>query len=488
MRIQSAIRREAQNEIPDKTRLDSLASELDNNKKAYGVIREKIAVDFPAYASFTGIIEPLTLKEVQEGAIRENEVLLEYVVSDSGCFVFVVKSDTMDVLDLDLLQEDLDEMVTALRTPFSELKNVMDINYDLDLAHELYLKLFAPAEKYILPENHVVVIPDGMLYYLPFDALVTQLKHRETEDVWYSEYRNVEYLIERYAISYSLSASLLDPKLMAGKQNKQNLKGRLFAVGNPNYQTLGGDVIELRGSLGWKFEPLTYSAEEVESIGEIMGNSKIYLAEEATEKNVKKEAYGYEFLHFSTHGLLDEKQPLYSGIVLTYDDSDTDDGFLQAYEIINLDLNADLVTLSACETGLGKLRRGEGIIGLTRAFMYAGARSVLVSLWSVYDPSTTRLMITFYKDLKKGLNHAQSLRQAKLQLMQKTTEKGGKEISYSHPFFWAPFVIMGQADAEFDDRGLIRSQTWVVGFIVLGLSMLLLFLFTRRFNLKGGKK
>jgi len=207
--------------------------------------------------------------------------------------------------------------------------------------------------------------------------------------------------------------------------------------------------------------------------------SKMYVGNNATEENVKKESGNFSLLHFSAHGLLDEKRPLYSGVVLALEDEEKDDGLLQTYEIFNLDLNADLVTLSACNTGLGKLHRGEGLIGLTRAFMYAGAKSVLVSLWSVHDQSTTSLMKNFYKNLiEKGLNPKKALREAKLQLLRDSSEIQGNEILYSNPFFWAPFVLIGDTDFEFVEEKRRIIPSWMFGFLILlifGIPILFLY-------------
>jgi CHAT domain-containing protein len=213
----------------------------------------------------------------------------------------------------------------------------------------------------------------------------------------------------------------------------------------------------------WELHPLEYSGREVADIARLYKPDEvaIYLGPTATEENVK----GNEHLstarriHFATHGLISEKQPQYSGLVLslpfkedpgpktqdpgpsTKDQEprtkDTvEDGLLQVYEIFNLTLNADLVVLSACETGLGKEVKGEGLIGLTRAFLYAGTPSVAVSLWSVADRSTARLMVNFYEGLDRVKDKAEALRQAKLELMQSPR--------YAHPYYWAPFILVGE--------------------------------------------
>jgi CHAT domain-containing protein len=225
----------------------------------------------------------------------------------------------------------------------------------------------------------------------------------------------------------------------------------------------------------WKLRRLQYSRREVQRIARLYPQEDIllHLGEAATEENVKTEGRlsHYRFIHFAAHGLLNENKPQYSGIVLTLpqkedprpktqDPRPTDpaapasslheqttkdkgqgtrdtaeDGLLQVYEIFNLKLNADMVVLSACETGLGKEVKGEGLIGLTRAFLYAGTPSVVVSLWKVEDRSTAELMTQFYRHLKDGQrSKAAALRQAQLELIRTGV----------HPYFWAPFVLVGQ--------------------------------------------
>ena len=185
---------------------------------------------------------------------------------------------------------------------------------------------------------------------------------------------------------------------------------------------------------------LPYSGLEIQNIAKLFPTAQadIYIRREANEEKVKEKdrLRGYKYVHFATHGLINERKPDFSSIVLTQDDDRTEDGFLQAAEIFNLDMNADLVVLSACQTGLGKMVRGEGMIGLTRAFIYAGSRSVLVSLWSVSDVSTAKLMEKFYQNLIRGKQEkTEALRQAQLHMI-------ANEES-SHPFYWAAFVLIG---------------------------------------------
>jgi CHAT domain-containing protein len=186
---------------------------------------------------------------------------------------------------------------------------------------------------------------------------------------------------------------------------------------------------------------LSESRKEALQIASLFGQQKsaLLLSDKAREEAVKNspDLSTARRIHFATHGLISERQPQLSGLVLTLDNDPAEDGLLQMREIFNLKLNAELVVLSACETGLGKEMKGEGVIGLTRAFQYAGASNVVVSLWRVADRSTADLMIDFYRHMQSGLDKAQALRRAKLQMIESSP--------FSHPYYWAAFVMNGEA-------------------------------------------
>ncbi|WP_115374526.1 CHAT domain-containing protein [Adhaeribacter pallidiroseus] len=199
-------------------------------------------------------------------------------------------------------------------------------------------------------------------------------------------------------------------------------------------------------SRGWLLNgqyvsPLLASKREVETIAQLFRQrqnaAKVYLYDQAREEQLKAgDITHYNYLHLATHGFVNESYPELSGLILAQDSTSKEDGILYMGEIYNLRLNADLVTLSACETGLGKLANGEGVIGLTRALMYAGARNIVVSFWKVPDNSTADLMEDFYTALISGEDKAQALQTAK--------RKMARADKYKHPFYWAPFVLVGK--------------------------------------------
>jgi CHAT domain-containing protein len=247
--------------------------------------------------------------------------------------------------------------------------------------------------------------------------------------------------LSQYLITYAPSATVLTK--IEKRKEEDEPPARLIAFGNPDFnaEEVTGESAS-RGIMqtfykerGIHFDSLPFTLQEVENLKAIYKDATIYTGDDAREARAKNECPEYRFVHFATHGILDELEPMYSGVVLTLAGKQDEDGFLQAYEVYNLRLNTDLVVLSACQTGLGKIFKGEGVVGLSRAFMYAGTRSIAVSLWPVVDQSTALLMENFYEHLHDGKDKDEALRQAQLHLL--------NETEFALPAFWAPFVLIG---------------------------------------------
>jgi len=309
-------------------------------------------------------------------------------------------------------------------------------------ARRIYRELVFPFEDHVSPLiEHLIIVPDGILHYLPFETLIKN-------DMKTSEHK---YLIELYDISYAPSVSSL-VHLMQKERPKKYAKA-LLAVGNPVYLLKGvkksrhedkhGDVLrEIFLNDGFELSPLPYSRKEIRRVTRCFPKERvdILLDSQAREESIKNRPLEeYQIIHFACHGFLDEKTPMRSALVLTLDDNIEEDGFLQAREISNLSLSADLVVLSACQTGKGRLENAEGVLGLPRTFFYAGARSTISSLWKISDKSTSEIMPSFYRYLTAGKNKATALRLAKLEMLRSP---------YSHPFYWAAFVLNGDYSWE----------------------------------------
>ncbi len=389
----------------------------------------------------------LTTQSMQRELLEPDVALLEYVVGEDKSFAWLVSKDKVAHAVLPA-QKELTRLVTEYRKSIAERlpgsggrQSVASLS---QAGRQLYQILVRPFEADLISIRKLIIVPDHALAYLPFETLVTDRSPS-------SDPRS-QYLLERFAVSYAPSGSAL----AAVKANSARAQATGFmAFGDPVYQQadLGQERSAIRGSeasragyyleRGLDLRRLPYTRTEVTSIGLLfpVADRKVFLGAEANEEKVKSEPLAhYRYVHFATHGVVDEENPLRSGVILSLEGNEKEDGVLQVSEIMRLKLNADLVTLSACRTGMGKVVNGEGVLGLTRAFIYAGTRSVVASLWNVNDTATAELMKEFYQNLKRGMSKDEALRQAKLRLLR------GKQQTWHHPYFWASFVLVGASN------------------------------------------
>jgi CHAT domain-containing protein len=280
----------------------------------------------------------------------------------------------------------------------------------------------------------IIVIPDGILNYLPFETIRIHDGVRE------------KYLIESFALSYCPSASTL--RMLTGGSQKKEWKKTILAIGGPKYgdylspNEASTDIrLDTEGDppLARKraFVELPFSRKEAIEVGRLFPKveAQVITGGSVSEEIVKKlPLRKFRFIHFSCHGYLDETNPMRTALVLTPGPSQEEDGFLRMEEIYKLSLDADMVVLSACQTGKGLLEKGEGVMSLTRPLFFAGARSVIAALWPINDKSTARLMKEFYKGIIKGRSANEALRRAKLKMIRS---------SWAHPFYWSGFLLQG---------------------------------------------
>jgi len=395
---------------------------------------------------YTRINPPQPLPHGRVAELLDTETaLIEYVLGDKQSFAWVVFQGKVSSVALPP-GKDLAAAVATHRAASSGKVSSQTAAQAIAklkaLGQQLYQKLFQPLEERLAAARKLIIVPDGALAYLPFETLAGEPKRPAS---------TAPYLAERFAISYAPSASALAALRTLRRNADREVKKGIVAFGDPVYAKSEADEAaptnEARtrqAERSFDFRQLPYTRTEVNEIAALFppAERRVFLGAAAHEQNVKAEPLReYRYVHFAAHALIDEDYPARSGIVLsTPTDSKGDskeDGALQMSEVMRLKLNADLVTLSACRTGLGQLLKGEGIIGLTRAFLYAGADSVVVSLWNVNDIATATLMKAFYKNLKQGLSKDDALRQAKLELIR------GRQPAWRHPYYWAAFVLVG---------------------------------------------
>jgi CHAT domain-containing protein len=374
-------------------------------------------------------IRPAPLPEVQD-SLKSDETLLEYVLDEPNSFCISVSRTTASLRVLPAGRKDIEKLVQRYADEIRAKKT------GTEEAERLYAVLVQPIFQ-ISAAKSFIIVPDGMLNLLPFEALRNS---------------NGQYLLNARIVSYAPSASVLNA---LRRRNKQQESPRPFlGVGDVAYENQGdmGKRIPVSETLRGRFirgfadfsgtplHDLPQTREEVESISKIVGkDAETLFGASATETAFKKEPLSeFRILHLAVHGFADPTYPERSALVLGADPNGGEDGLLQVREIKKLRLNADLATLSACDTGVGKLQGEEGVSDLAEAFLAAGSKTVVASLWSADDTFASALMERFYQRLALGEETSSALRGAKLDLL----TKYGEQVS---PFYWAAFVAIGDA-------------------------------------------
>ena len=423
----------------DSTKLLRLENSFFTFHREYEALISNLENNYYDYYHLKYLNVNYSVKEISE-ELGNNSAILEYVLSDSLLYIFSLTKENLSLKKIDL-EHSLREDVMLFR---SSLYN-LDFETYTKTAFKLYSLLIMPAESELKNIEKLYIIPDGILNYLPFESLLTNKPNTD------HNFAEMNYLINRYEISYQFAASML---LNANHDKSEGFE--TFAGFAPVFaddfetKTKIASIVDTTITIsslravnvtGKKYSSLPETEFEVSEISKLFLeqniSSRTFLHSQANEWKFKSNMVtNYSIVHIASHGFINENKPKLSGILFWVDSVETgEDGVLYSSEIYNLNLNADLLVLSACETGLGKIARGEGIIGLTRGFLYSGAKNIIVSLWQVADKSTSDLMIKFYTELLSGKQISTSLRNAKLQLI--------REGTYSYPLEWAPFILVG---------------------------------------------
>lgn len=345
-----------------------------------------------------------------EPVAAPGEVVLELAVSDDSAFLFVLHGDAVDVHRLPVSRDDLGKRIEAFVAALEQ----RDLAYRKP-ARALYDLLLAPAAAQLAAAKTVRIVPDGALWRLPFHALIDE---------------RGKHLIERLPIAYSPSLALT--RMPARRSTAR--QRTLLAFADP---TIGSNAVSVTRSLyrDVNLGRLPDAATEARAIARLYGDATVRVGAEARETAFKDAAPAFRVLHLATHSIVDDAAPMYSSIVLAASEANPlEDGLLEAREIADLKLGADLAVLSACETAGGAVTAGEGVVGLSWAFLAAGVPTTVVSQWKVGSASTADLMIAFHRKLRDGADPAVALRAAMLELR--------RDAKWAHPFYWAPFVVI----------------------------------------------
>jgi len=435
---------EAKPEKLQSRKLKRWKEELQKALREHEKVLAKIKRTNPHLASLT-TASTVSISDVQR-LLRPDEAFVEYFVTDKKTLFWAITNSTVRTFEIPYGRKNLNKLVSRIYQNISSsfVPSVSELN-------RAYTILLRPVIRYFGNRKYLIIAPHDKLYLLPFEVFVVD-KGKPI------------YVVDRWFVSYYPSGSILVLNRKYQEKKPQPRKP-LFAIGDPVFSPDDERYVEKKkeyklamvtkkrnalsrriwGGKMIEFKRIPNTGKEVKAIGRLLGVSEksgdIKTGVKATEREVKKiDHTKYKYEHYATHGVLKGdipglREPALVLSLPNLNDPVLDEGFLTMSEIFGLKTNAEMVVLSACTTALGEEVPGEGLVGLTRAFMYAGTPSVVASLWSVDDPATAKLMTSYYRYLKQGRDKAQALSLAKRELRRK---------GYYNPFYWAPFILHGE--------------------------------------------
>lgn len=431
-------------------------------------IKNVLQKDFPKYFGLKYNTEISSIEGIQKH-LTNTQTVLAYFVGVSKIYVFAITNKEHTVFELEN-DFPLEDWVRALQESIYSYHLVQDNSIEIqqsfadtmvNKSHQLYSEIFLPLFKDYDLSEEIIIIFDGVLGYLPFEVLLKTAPEKNTN------FASHNYLLKHHQFSYNYSTTLW---LEMKERKQRKVAGNLLAIA-PEFtgvlDTEDRSIKELRRNLG----ALKFNVSEAETIQKMI-KGQLLIGEEATEENFIKEASFYKIIHLATHGKADDKIGNNSYLAFSALKDSLKNELLYNRDLYSLQLNADMVVLSACETGIGELQKGEGIISLARGFSYAGAKSIITSLWSVNDQSTFQLMESFYQNIKNEVPKDAALRQAKLEYLAKS------DNYHAHPFFWGAFISIG-------DMSPIKLNNYAQYYLYIGISIvsilgILIFLFLKK--------
>ena len=423
--------------------------DLNTKEEAYAAFLDTLRARHPHYFALRYGEPQVTISDLRKRLVTPERNVLAYATTRDHLYMLVVRADTAALVRIS--NKGLNEAVERLNDGIGSRSTQAYV----EAAHALYTLAFAPVEA-LLNENELLIIPDGALHKVNFEALLTKPDARDFR-------KNL--LIQRYAIAYLLSATTA---VQFSELAEHRAQGTLaMAPGfddelKRRYASTVADTAQLdHDYLRYVRQPFALSTAQ--GLGDLL-SAKVMVGGEASEKRFRELAKGYGILHLGTHAEMNERAPMYSRFVLSKDSAGMDadaDGYLHAYEIYALDLRAQLAVLTACETGAGKNDDGEGVRSLGYSFAYAGCPSLVMSLWNIDEKVSSEIIARFYEHLADGMPKHEALRQAKLEHLNNATDE------LALPYYWAGLVLVGDVSPVDVGSNATRFLWWVLGAMVL---------------------
>ncbi|WP_319502456.1 CHAT domain-containing tetratricopeptide repeat protein [uncultured Draconibacterium sp.] len=427
---------------PDSSLLEEYNDKIFDASRQRDELNRYMEESYPDYYQLKYSNSTLSLNDIQN-RLERKEAIVEYFLAEpstenikngsdadtlTSLYTFFITNDniefhkkTLDNAEIQALEETFRFMSS---TDYMFTHNEDAKQYCVS-SHRLYKMLVAPYE-HDITEKHLTIVPDGKLNYISFDGLLKTLPDT-SETIRFNE---LNYLIKDVNINYANSVNIF----LKNKVSKPKLRNHTLAFA-PDYNS---EEFIMTGT-SYKLAPLPGVQKEVDDIAKSVSTT-IFRSKDATEQNFRKESGNFDILHLAMHAYINDSLPAYSRLAFSQNTDTTtldNDGWLNTADIYNLDLNASMTVLSACNTGVGKLQKGEGLMSLARGFLYAGCPSVIMSLWEVEDAAGTKIMTSFYKYLKAGKTKDEALRLAKLKYLEESNSR------LAHPHYWMSFKCIG---------------------------------------------
>lgn len=390
----------------------ALIDSLFLTKKKYYDYIAKLEQDYPKYYALKYKSSVVSVQDLKKN-LNSNETVLSYLATEHSIYLTVISQENSEFYELpfnETIKKTITDFYRQLSTPNIEDRTTYRINSNL-----IYKAIIEPALQ-STKTTDIVILADDVLNYIPFDVLQTDMQEEKS------------YLLFKYSISYAGSATLYL------EQNKTEVKNsNKLMIFAPNFRESAANekLRQDRFDMG----PLLYNGKEAQDISSYFKGT-IYDGNKASIANFQKDLGGYNLIHFATHASANDEFPDYS--YLAFEDTDDTSNLLYVKDLYNYHIDADLVTLSACQTGFGKLQKGEGMLSLARGFNYAGVPSLVTSLWKINDQSTSEIMKSFYENLSDGFSKKEALRQAKLRYL-----NSNDDDFLRHPYYWSGIIITG---------------------------------------------
>lgn len=447
--------------------LKRLKKELFSLKQNYDTLLNLFKEKYPLYFQLRYQHSKIATSEIQSN-LPDHTASIEYYEGDSIIYVLGITKN-------DIFASKLDKK-TLLNNHIAQFRNAVNLwssgKYEEE-AFSMYVSSSNSIFNYCLKDvleylnenqsiENLIIIPDGKLYYVPFETLLT-----DSSLVIKGDYQSLNYLILNYSISYDYSSRLLFQKNKTTSKHKTRNYLGFAPIYPPSENNKDSIFIAKRKN---QFKNLNWNISEIENIANII-KGDVYLNEQADESNFKKELTDYKVVHLAMHALVNDIEPMSSKLVFYQNEKDSiEDGFLHTYELLNSKIDADLAVLSACNTGVGKLEKGEGIRSLAYGFSAAGCLSTVMSQWPVDDQSTSILLQCFYKNLNKGFPKNIALRNAKIEMI------SSMKKAYANPYYWGAFVLYGKTDSIL----FIKDKTWISLTLISMASLIMIGFYIKR--------